>query len=273
MQKIGSLNLAKCFFWVLLLMGSAAAIAFFALSSQTDRPSSTLNQLDNKPLIPTFIPLSSIELASMPVIDGFESPFGTRRAGFIYDAQSFGADNAKRGGRHTGQDLNGIGGQNSDEGQLLYAAARGLVVFSGSLTPSMGNVVVIAHLLPDGKVIQSFYGHLDKRYVHRGEHVARGSLLGSIGTAGGRYWAHLHFAMIDSIFNAAGARGYEAKATSYYRDPEELIARYPAPSFPDAYLQLRQIRQREAMTQNVNTHAKLPKGVTPINPSQFIPST
>lgn len=82
------------------------------------------------PLIGGLIMLTPEQMARVPLADGFEWPCGTQEGGMVYDAQPFGADNAKRGGKHSGCDLNGIGGENTDLGEPVYAAARGMVVYS-----------------------------------------------------------------------------------------------------------------------------------------------
>ena len=94
----------------------------------------------------------------------------------MYDAQGFGTLNATRHGHHTGKDINGIGGENTDLGEPVCAAGRGLVVYSGCPTPEWGNVVVLLHRLPgeDGYV-QTLYAHLRQRDVRVGQYVARGS--------------------------------------------------------------------------------------------------
>ena len=93
--------------------------------------------------------LTPQELAKAPLADVFVSPLGDDNGAFTYSAQGFGAMNAARGGRHTGQDLNGIGGENTDEGLPVRAAGRGLLIYAGEPSPDWGNVVVLLHRLPD----------------------------------------------------------------------------------------------------------------------------
>lgn len=92
--------------------------------------------------------LTPQELAKAPLADVFVSPLGDDNGAFTYSAQGFGAMNAARGGRHTGQDLNGIGGENTDEGLPVRAAGRGLLIYAGEPSPDWGNVVVLLHRLP-----------------------------------------------------------------------------------------------------------------------------
>lgn len=202
-----------------------------------------------EPLIGGLILLTPEQVVRTPLIDGFEWPCGTTQGAMIYDAQPFGSPNEKRGGQHAGMDLNGIGGQNTDLGMPVRAAARGLVVYCGTPSPSWGKVVVLAHRLPDsGRVVQTLYAHLqdtDDRVIP-GQTVSRGDRIGSVGTADGQYLAHLHFEAIESRCTEAGMPGYGAHGTMNRLDSAALLRDYPAPPFPDAYSELRSLRYREA---------------------------
>ena len=95
--------------------------------------------------------LTPQELAKAPLADVFTSPLGDENGAFTYVAQGVGDMNAARKGRHAGQDLNGIGGENTDEGLPVRAAGRGLLIYAGEPSPDWGNVVVLLHRLPDGR--------------------------------------------------------------------------------------------------------------------------
>lgn len=213
------------------------------------------------------------QLLQAPETDGFQWPVGAPAGAMMYDAQPFGEQNDYRHGRHTGQDLNGIGGQNTDLDEPVYAAGRGMVVYSGEPSPEWGNVVVLAHRLPEnGGIVQTLYAHLNKRDVRVGRMVCRGERIGSIGTAGGRYLAHLHFEAIPSLCTEAGMPGYHPAGTMNRIDPAELMRRYPAPDFPDAYDRIRRIRIREAAESQAPTTPPAPAapGVIPVSPHQFL---
>lgn len=217
------------------------------------------------------------ELVAAPEIDGFQWPCGSPSGAMMYDAQGFGALNATRRGHHTGKDINGIGGENTDLGEPVCAAGRGLVVYSGRPTPEWGNVVVLLHRLPgeDGYV-QTLYAHLRQRDVRVGQYVARGQRLGRIGTADGRYLAHLHFEAIPSLCTEAGMPGYHPTGTMNRMNPEELLRKYPAPNFPDAYSEARMLRVREAAEHERNSRQPTVRpapdepGVLHVSPSQFL---
>ena len=113
-----------------------------------------------------------------------------------YNAQRF-TEN-----RHLGDDLNGIGGENSDLGDPIYAIADGRVLLTRDGGAEWGNIVILLHAyLENGKrkYVQSYYGHVRDMLVHPGEMVKRGQQIATVGTANGRYFAHLHFEMREFL--------------------------------------------------------------------------
>lgn len=225
-------------------------------------------------LIGGLILLRPEQMVGAPVVDGFQWPCGAPNGAMIYDAQGFGAMNQKRGGKHTGQDLNGIGGQNTDEGLPICAAGRGLVVYSGEPSPEWGNVIILAHRLPGKEgIVQTLYAHLDTREARVGEIVSRGERIGTMGTANGAYLAHLHFEAIPSRCTEAGMPGYHPAGVMNRMNPTALIRRYPAPPFPDALGQVRRLRTLEAAGQRPqapNAPQPTEPGYVPVSPKQFL---
>lgn len=133
--------------------------------------------------------------ARIPHATRFDMPLGSEHGGLVYNAQKFWEMNDGRGGYHLGDDLNGIGGMNTDLGDPVFAPADGLVVYAGEPSPGWGNIVVLAHRAPDGKLLQSMFAHLDRIEVLPAALVGRGMRLGTVGSAHGAYPAHLHFEM------------------------------------------------------------------------------
>jgi hypothetical protein len=136
---------------------------------------------------PAFAVLSPIELVLAPSVTNFDFPVGSEHGALTYNAQPF------QENRHLGEDFNGIGGEDSDLGDPVFAVAEGKVLYAGIPSPGWGNVVMLLHERADGQMVESIYGHLDAIRVPVGAQVRRGDTIGTIGSAEGRYLAHLHF--------------------------------------------------------------------------------
>lgn len=151
-------------------------------------PIGLLNPTLEEPIFdPAFALPSPIEMVKAPVAIKFDPPMGTEHAGLTYNAQPFLTS------KHLGDDINGIGGYNSDLGDPVYAVADGLVMYTGWPADGWGNVVIAITSLPNGRMIQTFYGHLDSIDTYVGARIRRGDQIGTVGNANGKYWAHLHF--------------------------------------------------------------------------------
>ncbi|MGD9589976.1 MAG: M23 family metallopeptidase [Pyrinomonadaceae bacterium] len=136
-----------------------------------------------------------------------------------YNALDFRKDN------HLGEDWNKNSGGNTDCGEPVYAIANGVITYAEDAGPGWGNVVIVTHTLPDGKKVQSLYGHLNEILKTSGE-VKKRELIGKIGNANGRYLCHLHLELReghcpswDSVFV-----GYSPVAFGWV-DPSDFIDR------------------------------------------------
>ncbi len=165
---------------------------------------------------------SAWQTAGIPRASRFDPPMGSHHSGLVYNAQKFWEMNEKRGGHHTGDDLNGIGGMNTDLGDPVFATADGLVLYAGEPSPGWGNTVVIAHKTLAGKTLHSMYAHLHRISVAPGMLIARGGNVGTVGTANGYYPAHLHFEIRESDNVDIGA-GYAASPLNRL-DPLATVA-------------------------------------------------
>ena len=88
-----------------------------------------------------------------------------------------------RGGRqHHGVDLKG------PVGTPIYAAADGVVVFSGS-SGTFGNIVKLSH----GGGLETWYAHNSANIVSVGEAVVKGQQIAEMGATGNATTSHLHF--------------------------------------------------------------------------------
>ncbi|CAN5256223.1 hypothetical protein BH23VER1_BH23VER1_08520 [soil metagenome] len=150
---------------------------------------------------PAFDLPGALEVAAIPRASRFTYPLGSEHGALAYNAQPFLAN------RHLGEDWNGIGGENSDLGDAVYAVANGAVLYAGDAGGGWGKVVILGHRLEDGSLLQSFYGHLESVNVAVGSVVGRGAKVGTVGNVDGRYFAHLHFEIRDSPVVAPG-QGY-----------------------------------------------------------------
>jgi len=192
---------------------------------------------------PAFRVPSPLELESIPTAAHFDFPLGNENGAMAYNAQHF-TEN-----KHLGDDLNGIGGENSDLGDPIYAIADGRVLLARDGGPGWGNVVILIHAyLENGaggsratstgkparvgesggepinaerKYVQSYYGHVQDMLVHPGQTVKRGQQIATVGTANGRYFAHLHFEMREFITPFIGP-GYR-EDTHGWLDPTKFI--------------------------------------------------
>ena len=203
----------KLAFWAVLTFVIAfVATLVLKLGPELTRP---------KYVDPAFRIPSPLELASIPTATHFDFPLGNENGAMAYNAQHFTENH------HLGDDLNGIGGENSDLGDPIYAIADGRVLLARDGGPGWGNIVILLHAyLENGerKYVQSYYGHVQEMLVHPGEIVKRGQQIATVGTANGRYFAHLHFEMREFLTPFIGA-GYRAD-TRGWLDPTKFIEQH-----------------------------------------------
>jgi len=150
--------------------------------------------------------------------ESFDYPVGKPDAKHYYLASRFGNKN------HLGEDWNGRGGGNTDLGDPVYAIGDGVVTVSKDICCGWGNVVRIVHKLQghsEFTYLESVYAHLDKMTAYPGQLIKKGEHLGTIGTAHGRYKAHLHLELRDFIDMSMGP-GY-SKDWEGYLDPSAFI--------------------------------------------------
>ncbi|MEP7078432.1 MAG: M23 family metallopeptidase [Chthoniobacterales bacterium] len=199
-----------CFLAVFLV--TLAIFLFVRLRGELIRPARIVAELQ--------LP-SPLELAALPTATRFDFPLGSENGAFSYNAQPFTQN------RHLGDDLNGIGGENSDLGDPVYAVADGRVALAREGGSGWGNVIIVWHAYAENgarKFVQSYYAHLDEMLVRPGQNVRRGQQIATVGTAHGQYWAHLHFEMREFMTPFIGP-GYR-QDTRGWINPSEFIARH-----------------------------------------------
>jgi hypothetical protein len=174
--------------------------------------------LDRRKFDSHFALVSPIDLAALPTATRFDFPLGSEHGAMAYNAQPF-TENM-----HLGDDLNGIGGENSDLGDPVFAFGDGRVLVARDGGPGWGNVIIVLHAYRENgvrKYVQSFYGHVQSILVAPREMVRRGQQIATVGTGGGNYWAHLHFEMREFVTPFIGA-GYRKDARGWL-DPSAFI--------------------------------------------------
>jgi murein DD-endopeptidase MepM/ murein hydrolase activator NlpD len=93
-------------------------------------------------------------------------------------------------GIHTGIDLD------ADQGQPVYAADSGIVMFAGWSDWGYGNTVILDH----GNKFYTLYGHLSAWFVSCGQVVYQGNQIAASGNTGRSAGAHLHFEIYYGAF-------------------------------------------------------------------------
>lgn len=162
-------------------------------------------------------------MVAVPMADGFQIPVGKPPGEGYYVYRGF----TPHG--HLGEDWNGVGMGDTDLGDPVYATADGIVVYSHDVRLGWGNVVIIRHVFraPDGTIqqVDSLYGHLDRRDVKKDQIVKRGQQIGTIGTAHGKYTAHLHFEIRKNL-EVGMNRSKFPRDFSTYHSPRHFIAQH-----------------------------------------------
>lgn len=169
--------------------------------------------------------LDAFERASLGEAGPWRSPLGTATGGFSYNAQPFPSPNPRRGGAHTGDDLNGIGGENTDFGDPVFAPAAGLVVSANEPSPGWGRVLLLAHRV-DGRLVTTQLAHLSEIAVRPGDWVGGGQPVGRVGTSSVSDYAHLHWEWREGPGLSTVEPGYDARPPSEWAQrPAEAEAR------------------------------------------------
>src|SRR5437868_11678657 len=117
-------------FYTALFVISALAMLTWRLWPELTRPT----HLD-----PAFQIPSPFELASLPAAKRFDFPLGSEHGALAYNAQRFTQNH------HLGDDLNGIGGENSDLSEPIYPVADARPLPARARGPPSGHAIIVLH--------------------------------------------------------------------------------------------------------------------------------
>ncbi len=76
----------------------------------------------------------------------------------------------------------------ASRGTPVYAAQSGRIIFSGRMG-GYGKLIIVEHKYD----YKSFYGHLSKIFVRRGQRIRKGQIIGKVGSTGRSTGPHLHY--------------------------------------------------------------------------------
>jgi murein DD-endopeptidase MepM/ murein hydrolase activator NlpD len=160
-----------------------------------------------------------VDTAFTKLADGFDFPVGKPDAQGYYKARGF------RTKGHLGEDWDGVRGGDTDLGDPIYSIGDGIVVFARDCHMGWGNVLIVRHTYREGgeiKNVDALYGHLNTMLVRRGQSIARGQQIATMGTAHGLYDAHLHLEIRKNL-EIGMSRAKFARDFSNYYDPTQFI--------------------------------------------------
>jgi len=119
-------------------------------------------------------------LAAIPAIQPVKNEHLRRVAsGFGYRTDPF----TKVKKFHSGMDFS------AKEGTPAYATGDGVVERADNLMSGYGNLIIVNH----GFGYRTYYAHLSKYNVKKGQHVKRGDVVGFVGSTGRSQAPHLHY--------------------------------------------------------------------------------
>ena len=160
------------------------------------------------------VEILAVDTIRCPLADGFDFPVGKPEGTGYYKARGFYPNG------HLGEDWNGRGGGDSDLGDPIYSMGTGVVVLSENVGVGWGNVVIVRHAFrdPSGKIdmVDSLYGHLQRRDVKLHQIVARGEQVGTMGGNNGRYYVHLHFEVRKNLKIGMNRSQFGRDYSNYY---------------------------------------------------------
>jgi murein DD-endopeptidase MepM/ murein hydrolase activator NlpD len=164
-------------------------------------------------------------LPGLPVAEEFDTPLrppdgdgATVTLPFLFQGQGTGP-------KHLGEDWATAKGD-AAKGEPVYSVADGWVSVAQDFQNAFGKVVFICYRLPDDRwppFVEMMYAELDTIEVHAGDFVKRGQRIGTVGTAGGTYPAHLHWELRQTVGLGVGP-GWDTKRDGWLGPSEFIVA-------------------------------------------------
>lgn len=235
-----------------LLINILISILFFSCGSNIEKESKSQSQnLNTENPIDNEIGIN--DLTDTLIVNGFDFPVGnpngkgqytSKTDGKTYDSWYNATKFAEKYslGIHTGIDLNGTGGGDTDKGQPVYAISKGIIEVAKNFGSPWGNVVIIKHkYLENGHInyCYSLYAHMEDLLVKKGDLINKRAQIGVIGTGGGSYPAHLHLEIRKNIMKDYEATYWPSSHSKsidwvkeYYEDTEEFINKHRVTTCP-----------------------------------------
>ncbi|MCT4776046.1 MULTISPECIES: M23 family metallopeptidase [Exiguobacterium] len=126
----------------------------------------------------------STKYVASTYVKKYSAPFIMPTKGTL--TQGYGPANGKYGYTfHNGIDLAAA------KGTPVQAAATGQVIVARNYG-AYGNHVMISHTI-NGQAYTSVYAHMDRLNVVKGQTIAKGANIGTVGNTGNSFGSHLHF--------------------------------------------------------------------------------
>jgi murein DD-endopeptidase MepM/ murein hydrolase activator NlpD len=191
---MNGLNFLKCCFSLLLLQGAAALeLAYCQSDEETKRERNGGIHEERIRIWQQWADLS--EDALFAAYSAARDPWLRNHIPSILPLRV--EDGSIRLSAHFGNRIHPITGETdfhsgidlaAKAGQPVYATAQGMVAHTGS-HPLLGMFIIITH----GGMYETWYGHLSKIGVEKGQLVYQADVIGSVGSTGRSTSPHLHY--------------------------------------------------------------------------------
>lgn len=149
-------------------------------------------------------------------------------------------------GYHSGNDVNGNGGGNTDCGTPLKAIANGVISSVISQASGYGRHLHLRFEV-NGKSYWAHYCHCQEIYVQAGQVVKEGDLIARMGTTGNSSHCHLHFEIKNQPTGVDGI-AKTLEDLKKWENPWEFIKRNMGANVPGKNWDMLVDRMKTALT-------------------------